>query len=263
MNFIPILIIGGFAILLLIASFWLIKQKLLFNYIVDNFKKSNVVVAGKKGTGKDLVFNKVINKRKDYHYCNIHIGDKCKIISLKAVSVEPNTYKDFINENVTRINRTFYEKKDIYISDGGVYLPSYMDAVLYKTYPSMPIFYALSRHLYENNIHVNVQNYNRLWKALREQADFFVTCRKTIKIIPFFLFTKVTTYDKYESAVANLLPLKSRMFNKFSKAQADLFKASNGEIREGWIIQRKSKVKYDTRAFEKVVLKGRRRIKKK
>lgn len=186
MNIIPILIIGALAIFGIIALVWFIKQALLFRYIVDNFKKSNVVVAGKKGTGKDLIFNKVINRRNDYHYCNIPMGDKNKIISLKAVSVEPNTYKDFINENVTRINRTFYEKKDIYISDGGVYLPSYMDAVLYKTYPSMPIFYALSRHLYENNIHVNVQNYNRLWKALREQADFFVTCRKTIKI-PFFL----------------------------------------------------------------------------
>lgn len=262
MNLIPILIIGALAIFGIIALVWFIKQALLFRYIVDNFKKSNVVVAGKKGTGKDLIFNKVINRRNDFHYCNIPMGDKNKIISLKAVSVEPNTYKDFINENVTRINRTFYEKKDIYISDGGVYLPSYMDAVLYKTYPSMPIFYALSRHLYENNIHVNVQNYNRLWKALREQADFFVTCRKTIKL-PFFLLTKVTTYDKYESAVANLLPLKARIFNKFSKAQADLFKASNGEIKEGWIIQRKSKVKYDTRAFEKIVLKGRRKIKRK
>lgn len=38
----------------------------------------------------------------------------------------------------------------------------------------MPIFYALSRHLYNNNIHVNVQNLGRLWLKLREQADSFI-----------------------------------------------------------------------------------------
>ena len=130
---------------LLIALFWLIKQALFTHNVIRNFKKCNVVVAGKKGTGKDLVFNKLINKRHDFYYSNIKYGGKCKLISLKQVSVYPNTYDDFINEKVTKIPRTFREKKDIYISDGGIFLPSYKDSVLYKTYPSMPIFYALSR----------------------------------------------------------------------------------------------------------------------
>jgi len=255
---IAIIIIIIVAIGLLITIVWLIRQALFTHYIVSYFKKCNVVVAGKKGTGKDLIFNKVINKRHDYYYSNIKYGGKCKLISLKQVSVSPNTYKEFINENVTKISRTFKEKKDIYISDGGIFLPSYMDATLYKTYPSMPIYYALSRHLYNHNLHVNVQNYERLWKALREQADFFVTCKKTIKIFGIF-FTKCITYDKLQSAMQGLLPLKARFLNKYSKAEVDLFNSQNGEIKSGWVIQFKHNIHYDTRAFEKIILRGKRK----
>lgn len=247
------------AIALLLLTFWLVKQWWFTRTMVNEFKKCNVVVAGKKGSGKDLIFNKVINKRKDEYYSNIKYGGRCKVISLKKVSVEPNTYKEFINENVTKIKRTFKEKKDIYISDGGVYLPSYMDSTLYKTYPSFPIYYALSRHLYDHNIHVNVQNFERLWKAIREQADYFVLCKKTIKIFGIF-FTKVITYDKLSSAVQNLLPIKTRLLNKYSKAEVDLYNCQNGEIKQGWVIQFKRNIHYDTRAFEKVVLKGRRKV---
>lgn len=246
------------AIGLFIVLFWLIKQCLFTHSIIQNFKKCNVVVAGKKGTGKDLVFNKVINKRKQEYYSNIKYGGKCHLISLKAVSVYPNTYKEFINENVSKINRSFKEKKDIYISDGGIFLPSYMDSTLYKTYPSMPIYYALSRHLYDSNIHVNVQNYERLWKALREQADFFLTTKKTIKIFGIF-FTKCITYDKLQSAMQGLLPIKSRLLNKYSKAEVDLYNSQNGEIKQGWIIQFKHSLHYNTRAFEKIILKGKRK----
>lgn len=252
------LVICGLVIGLIVAIIWLVKNWLLTRYVVDNFKHRNVVVDGKKGSGKDLLFQKVINKRKDFYYSNISYGGKHKIITCKDVSVSPNTYKNFIDNKVSKVDRTFREKKDIYISDGGIFLPSYMDSTLYKQFPSFPIFYALSRHLYENNVHVNVQNFTRLWKALREQADFFVHVHYSKKILG-FLFTKITTYDKYESACAYLEPVKTRLLNKYSKAEVDIYKASNGDIRQGWIIQRCSKVKYNTRAFEKVVLKGRRR----
>lgn len=254
---VAIIIIIVVAIALVIATIWLIKQALFTKEIVRNFKKCNVIVAGKKGTGKDLIFNKVINKRHDEYYSNIQYGGKCNLISLKQVSVYPNTYDDFINEKVTKIERTFKEGKDIYVSDGGIFLPSYKDSTLYKVYPSMPIYYALSRHLYNHNVHVNVQNYERLWKALREQADYFITCKKTIKIFGIF-FTKCITYDKYQSALQGMLPLKARMMNKYSKAEVDIFNATNGEIRQGWVIQFKHNIHYNTRAFENVILKGER-----
>lgn len=237
---------------------WFIKQYLFKKEIIRNFKKCNVIVDGKKGSGKDLIFQEVIRKRNDFYYSNIDYGYKGRLINIsKDLSVYPNTYKEFILNKVDKVDRKLYEKKDVYISDGGIFLPSHMDSVLHKSFPSFPILYALSRHLYANNIHVNVQNFNRLWKALREQADYFIHVKKTIKL-PLFLFVRATTYDKYESAVRYLEPVKTRMFNKYSKAEIDIYNATYGEIKAGWIIIRKKDIKYDTRAFEKIVLKGDR-----
>lgn len=246
---IPLFIIGVF----------LIKSRIFTRDLVFKFKKCNVVVAGKKGSGKDLLFQKVINCRKDTYYSNVNYGGKFLRITPKDISVYPNTYDSFINDSYTLLPHTFIDKKDFYISDGGVYLPSYMDSKLYKTYPSMPIFYALSRHLYSCNIHVNIQNFGRLWKALREQADFFVYVKKTIWIFG-FAFSYCISYDKLESAEKGLLPLSSRILNNYSKAEVDLYNANNGEIKGGWVIQHKKSIHYDTRAFEKLLLTGSRKI---
>lgn len=43
------------------------------------------------------------------------------------------------------------------------------------------------------------------------------------------------------------------MFNKFDKAEKDIYQAQNGDIKSGWIIIPKRAVKYDTRAFEKII----------
>ena len=121
----------------------------------------------------------------------------------------------------------------------------------------MPILYALSRQLYGNNIHCNTQNLERAWKALREQADFYVRCKRTYKL-PFILITSVITYDKYESAKQCYEPVKNRLMNKYSKAEVDIYNAEKGEIKKGLVFNLKSKVKYDTRYFEKVLLEGER-----
>ena len=223
-----------------------------------NFKHCNVIVAGKKGSGKDLLFQGIINKRKDFYYSNIPYGGKNKVITLQDVSVKPNTYVNMVNNDVVKCPHQFKDGKDIYISDIGNFLPSYMDSKLYVLFPSMPLFYSLSRHLYNNNVHCNTQNIERGWKALREQADFYVQVKRTYKIFG-LLITKYYSYTNYESAKKNLLPIKTRLMNKYAKAQVDVYNAQNGEIKKGYFIQRKSKIKYDTRAFEKILLKGRRK----
>lgn len=252
-----VLIIGGVLVLALLI-FLLINSVNCMN-IRYHFKIGNVIVCGHKGTGKDLVFQWIINKRKQFYYSNISYGGKHKIIKLLDVSVSPNTYDNLIKDDVVKLPHEFKEGKDIYISDGGNFLPSQMDSVLHKRFPSMPIYYSLSRHLYANNVHVNTQNIERVWKALREQADFYITVKRTYKLFGFLFITKVYTYDKYESCKANILPLKKRMLNKLSKANVDLYNAQNGDIRKAFIIQTKRKLYYDTRAFEKVLLTGRRK----
>lgn len=245
-------------ILSVVGIVLLVKNYTTFSNMLWHFKHCNVIVAGKKGSGKDLLFQKIINKRKDYYYSNISYGGNHKIVCLKDVAVKDNSYLTLVNDKVNKQPHYFKESKDIYISDIGNFLPSYMDSKLYQLFPSMPLFYSLSRHLYDNNVHCNTQNIERGWKALREQADFYVQVKRTYKL-PFILITKYYTYDRYESARQNLLPIKTRMINKYSKAQVDLYNAQNGDIRKGFFITRKSKIRYNTRAFEKVLLKGRRK----
>lgn len=252
-----VFIIGG--VVLFIILLVLIAKYLMFKrYVLNNFKTCNVIVAGKKGRGKDLLFQYVINHRKDYYYSNINYGGKKKIIKLHDVSCEPNTYLQLVNDKVVKQPHKFKDGKDIYLSDIGNFLPSYMDSKLYSLFPSMPLIYSLSRHLYNNNIHCNTQNIERGWKALREQADFFIQVKCTYKIFGLIFITKMVTYERYESAKQNLLPLKVRLLNKFSKAQFDLYNAQNGRIKVGFLIQFKHQLKYDTRAFEKILLKGKR-----
>lgn len=249
-------------ILLAVVGFVLlaifIKNYTTISNMLWHFKHCNVIVAGKKGSGKDLLFQWVINKRHKVYYSNISYGGKYHHVSLEDVSVKPNTYLNLVQENITKDKHRFKEKCDVYISDIGNFLPSYMDSKLYQLFPSMPIYYSLSRHLYSNNVHCNTQNIERGWKALREQADFYVIVKRTYKIFG-LLITKLYTYDRYESARQGLLPIKTRMINKYSKAQVDLYNAQNGDIRKGFLFQTKRKLKYDTRAFEKVLLKGRRK----
>ena len=237
--------------------FFYIRNKININNMLWHFKNGNVIVSGKKGRGKDLLFQYVIYKRKDFYYSNINYGGFRKIIPLSEVSCAPNTYDSFIKDTITKTKHKFKEGKDIYISDGGSFLPSQMDSILHKAYPSMPLYYALSRHLYNSNVHVNTQNLERVWKALREQADFYPVCKRVYKWLPGFLIIKVISYDKYDSAIKGLLPLNKRM-NKDSKNQFDLYTAQNGDIRKFYVFVSKRKIKYNTRAFEKVLLKGKR-----
>lgn len=120
-----------------------------------------------------------------------------------------------------------------------MFLPCQYDYQLHKKYPSFPIYYALSRHLYNSNVHVNCQALSRVWKAVREQADGFIKCLNVIKL-PFVLICKIRFYDKYETAYNNMLPLGSRILNPYSRANADQYQATHGEIKTRYYILLKS-----------------------
>lgn len=241
-------ILGVLAFVILVIS---IKYQINKTFIIKCFKKGNMIVFGNKGKGKDLVFQKVIKWRKKESYLsNLDYGYKYENISLKAIDIN-NSYHDFINEKIKLAEKQNYEDKDIYISDCGVYLPSQHDSSLHKQYGSFPIFYALSRHLYHNNVHTNVQNIEREWKALREIGDGFIWCRKTIKVLG-YLITFCVYYDKYQSAVSKLLPMKKPKLME-GRSVYEQYKATNGEIKKFFIINRIKTNKYDTRAFHEKV----------
>ena len=242
-------------ILLLIFFVYLIFSVILpfinLSKLKKSFTNSSVIVFGSKGTGKDLLFQCVINVRKKPYFSNIDYGGKYYKISLNQLSLYPNSYDDLINENINRvkINKKMYDI-DVYLSDGGVYLPSQYDYLLNKKYPSLSLYYALSRHLYNQNIHINTQNLERIWKALREQSDYYIRCKKAIKIFK-TIYIFYTTYDVYQSAVEKLRPLKRLKINKFGRTESDIFYSKYGNIENGYIKIKIKNIKYDTHYFHK------------
>lgn len=251
MGVIFILILIALAIFLIVV---LLKHYFTSKRIINAFQTSNVIVTGKQGRGKDVLFAYVIEKRKQEHLSNLWYNDYSNVIAIKDIELKFNDYKTFISGEVKHEYKyDFFEGKDIYISDGGVYLPSQMDSLLHKEYKSLPIAFALERQLYNGHIHANCQCLERFWKALREQADYYVHLRKKPLNLPFFLVLFTREYDKYESAKQLLLPLGTLMFNKYSKAQKKQFDSTNGFIKNGLIIVPKRYLKYDSRWFHQVV----------
>ena len=244
-----LVIVIPFAFLLYI----IIRQWLNKRFLVQRFKEGNVIVFGSKGKGKDLLFQAVVNKRKDKYFSNVNYGGSYDSFSFDLIDLAPNTYENMINNDVVKVPSKISEQEDIYISDAGVYLPSQYDTLLNKKYRSFGLAYALSRHLWLNNIHCNTQSLGRVWKLLREQADTYIRCRRSWSIFG-FIITEYTIYDKYSSAENDVRAVKSRLANKYSKSEVDIYNATNGLVKNGWIIQRKRSIKYDTRIFKQKLL---------
>ena len=98
-------------ILLLIAFFLflLFKSKLAKDYIVNVFRRNNVIVYGKKGSGKDLLFQMVINRRKELHYSNINFGKNTMNINVSELSLFPNTFENVIDNNIDKVFPNLHE----------------------------------------------------------------------------------------------------------------------------------------------------------
>ena len=250
-SFIIIVCLIALAIFMIVVLY---KHFTTKSRIKKAFVDGSVMVSGRKRFGKDILFQTMINSRKEPYFSNISYGGEYTHIDMNELLLGDNTYNNFINGNVKQIEK--YEKlegHDVYISDAGIYLPSQADSLLHKLYPSLPITYAVSGHIYNNGIHCNTQRLDRVWKALREQADYFVLMRKRCLRLPFFFVLFTTEYTKYDSALQELSPMKSTLFNKYSKAEKELYKAKHGFIKDGLIIVSKRSLHYDTRAFHKVI----------
>lgn len=220
------------------------------NKLKELFRIHNIAIYGAKGKGKDLLTQMVINVRKKPYFSNINYGGMYHNININEITTEPNTYEEFINGKITTINKEDErEQADIYISDCGIFLPSQYDNLLSNKYKSLPIYYALSRHLYAENIHFNTQALNRVWIKLREQADYYILCKGVKKIFNIGFIIECRSYDNYEAAVNKKLPIKKRLMNGYSKAENDIYMYENGDIRDYKVFIFKKNIHYDTRAF--------------
>lgn len=258
------IIIGGYVLLRYIRS------NLLYNIMNSH----SVLIAGAKGTGKDLLTQGYVYSKKPYYYSNISYGYKFHPFEFKDVDLSPNTYHNFINGNIDKVkDYNIKEGSKIIISDGGIYLPSQYDSELSKKYRSLPIYFALSRHLSETDIILNTQAYSRVWVKLREQFDNYILTKKTtskfmqkimsvLPILNHFIFVECYYYEQVESFERKLRPFTNTgLFSKNNpiySTTADTLKKTydfeNGKIIRFVVPIWKSKIKYDTRIFKKILL---------
>lgn len=247
-------------IILAVITIAFIKMFLNIGYIARLFKHGNVIVWGKKRKGKDLLFQIVINKRKKPYLTNYpakyNYGGNGLEIGINSLSVAPNTYESTITNKITKIDyKKLYEKRDVYIADAGIYLPSHQYHIIGKNFPSLPIYYSVIGHLYDSNIHTNYNgSITRLYDKLREQADEYIKVLGSVKFLG-FIFIKVRYYEIYETAAKGLLPMKKALINSHQRAIYDEYTATNGLIKDMWVYIRKRKIHYDTRYFRRVFFK--------
>lgn len=175
-------------------------------WLVNEFRRCNVMVWGKKGSGKDVIFAHVIALRGEYHYANIPYDQNTEVIELHEIAAGDNTPQDCINGTVRPFPPRFKERCDIYVSDAGIYFPNTMNKQLDDLYPSMPVFMALSRHLYELNVHTNCQAFERPYKKIREQADSYIQVLGTV-CRGDCLYVRIHGYDSYSNAEKEVNPV--------------------------------------------------------
>lgn len=231
-------------------------------FIKRLFKNGSVCVTGLKGTGKDLLTSNVVVRRKLPYASNIDYGEAFIPLRFEDIDCGGNTYKEFISGNVNYYEFPYPPDTDIYISDGGVYLPSQYCNELNKQYPSLPTFMALSRQVGYGKckVHFNTQNLNRMWDKVREMSETYIRCNKCFYIFG-FVFQLVTVYDKYQSCVDRVQPCRVRvpLFNIQARLNAriyrDNFFNTHGEVKR-YLLFYRNKSSYDTLHFNTLLKNG-------
>ena len=225
--------------------------------IIKLFQTGNVSVCGLKGSGKDMLFANVTQRRKAPYISNTNYGGYW--IKFHPDQLNPNNdWRSFMTDTLKRYNYPFGDGIDFYIADGGVYMPSQFQDKLCKEFGHIPVFMALSRHLGDCNVHYNVQNLNRMWDKIREQSDTYIRCMKCKVLFRKLVIQKVIIYEKYDSAVNRVPPFSLRrpLLNA-NRRQLWEIQKSNYDIAHGSVKPRTliyfNKSKYNTRIFKEML----------
>lgn len=256
-----------------------------FRTIIRMFESGNVCVCGLRGTGKDVLMGNVIARRNKPYVSNLDYtnGKNYQVLDFDKIDVGGNTYKNLLTGNIKYYEFPYEQGSDIYISDAGIYLPAQYCNELNKQYPYLPTYFALSRQVSHNNVHVNVQHLARVWDKIREQSDLYIRCRfcwvpfgsliyklkqkpklKWLERVPLFAIQGITLYDKYQSCLDRVKPCRISvplMAKKEVKLQArmylDKFRNTYGTIQNRLLIYR-NRSKHDTYYFEVLFKNGRK-----
>lgn len=239
-------------IISIILVFFAIGNILRCKSLVKLFTTDNVLVFGPKGSGKDMLFSYVCRKRGLRYHSNVDYGGR--YIAFKPssdFSVGGNTCHNFITECINPYDYPYDDNEDYYISDCGVYFPSQEYTTLNKYYPSVPVFAALSRHLGDCRVHINVQAPNRVWDKLREQCTLYIGMTSTRVFFKRWCRQVGYIYTDYDTACKRVeLDIRKGLGRKRREHYEDMV-ARFGKIRKFKIWHRV--YKYDDRRFKSIL----------
>ena len=225
--------------------------------IIKLFKEGNVSVCGLRGKGKDMLFANVVIRRKKPYISNTDYGGDHIPFEPHVLNCR-NTYRNFLTGRINRYEYPYEDGVDIYLADGGVYMPSQYQGELCKDYGHIPVYMAISRHLGDCNFHYNVQNLNRMWDKIREQSDTYIRCVGCKVLFGKLVLQKVIIYEKYESAVNRVPPFRLRrpLINP-TRLQTWEVQKQNYDIAHGSVKPRLliyiNRSKYNTRIFKEML----------
>ena len=225
--------------------------------IIKLFKEGNVSVCGLRGKGKDMLFANVVVRRKKPYISNTDYGGDHIPFEPQVLNCM-NTYRNFLTGKLNRFHYPYDDGIDVYLADGGVYMPSQYQGELCKDYGHIPVYMAISRHLGDCNFHYNVQNLNRMWDKIREQSDTYIRCVGCKVLFGKLVLQKVIIYEKYESAVNRVPPFRLRrpLINP-SRLQVWEVQKQNYDIAHGSVTPRLliyiNRSNYNTRIFKEML----------
>lgn len=237
--------------------------------IVDIFDNQNIIVCGKKGKGKDVLFGNCIARIKRPYISNLDYtkDDRYIPLDLSKLDCGGNTWRNLVSGKINYYVSPYPDKTNVYISDAGNYFPCQYDKDLNKEFPEFPTWLSLSRHLQDCVCACNSQMFERPWKHIRDQAEeVYIRCMDC-KIICGIVFASFIMYDRELSCIDAVppFPYKEPIFKKKTdKINIDLEKAkyliAYGNIKKyTYICINKSK--HDTRAFRSMFANGDRSMK--
>ena len=237
---------------------------MFFSSLIRLFRSGNVIVTGLRGTGKDVLFGNVIVRRNKPYVSNIDYShdDNYNVLDFDKLDCGGNNYQNLIDGDVHYYSYPYPPGSDIYLSDGGIYLPSQYCSQLDRKYGHLPMYFALSRQLSHNNFHVNVQDLRRIWTKLAEQSCVYIYCRKCF-VFCGITFHWIRIYDKFDSCVNRVQPCRVRvpLFNTEARVNAriyqDNFFNTHGTVKNKFLIYI-NRSGHDTYYFEKLFEGGKK-----
>jgi len=288
-----------FSIKTWLGSFRLTKTYKYFSTHVFGFRRKGkdlsiqhyIIKRHKKRFNKLVKKHKLDTEEKQESYFKEHplylstasYGYGCKIIDLNQFEIlneitkKPVTYTEFINGSPILAKKVEWaEGLQLILPEAQLGLPNTEHNTLDKKYPWLPVFISLAGHLYDMEIIINSQEFERPWVKIRNQQDYYINAVKTfpqakgfmdrirmyLPIIRNGLIQKVRIYQKHESAKQGLLPFDALgLINETSKnvvltagqATKENYEATHGDIKEVIIFTRFSDIRYDTRFYHEVV----------